>query len=207
MTKNKFLISLCAICCGLFTCIGLTSCGGSDDDDDFSTKDTGDNRELYSAEVTYKVSLGKNELDAYDVNVTYLDKEGAEHSMAMKDTTWTWKCNLVADDVKDEPKGFELRVKPTRKENLNLDPKANYEVGIISKIIIQVKNKAGRVICECDGLGLKPGGFSTFTGEQLNDPWSDVVSGWFSSLTNTNKSTLTVYSNKIKSNGMTQKYW
>ena len=63
------------------------------------------------------------------------------------------------------------------------------------------------VICECDGLGLKPGGFSTFTGEQLNDPWSDVVSGWFSNLTNTNKSTLTVYTNKIKSNGMTQKYW
>ena len=29
----------------------------------------------------------------------------------------------------------------------------------------------------------------------------------FSNLTNTNKSTLTVYTNKIKSNGMTQKYW
>ncbi len=70
-----------------------------------------------------------------------------------------------------------------------------------------MKNKAGRVICECEGLGLHPGGFSTFTGEQLNDPWSDVVSGWFSNLTNTNKSTLTVYTNKIKSNGMTQKYW
>ena len=99
-------------------------------------QDNGDNRELASAEIIYKVSLASQELAVDDVVVTYTDKEGQEHSMTMTDNEWTWKCNLTPADC---PKNFVLKVKPTRKENLKLNKNAQYEVGVLSKIIVKVK--------------------------------------------------------------------
>ena len=175
MKTNKFFKGVLAICCGLIVCGSFASC--DKDDNDFEVKqDNGDNRELASAEIIYKVSLASQELAVDDVVVTYTDKEGQEHSMTMTDNEWTWKCNLTPADC---PKNFVLKVKPTRKENLNLDKNAQYEVGVLSKIIVRVKNKAGRTICDCDGLGLSFTGFHQFTGEQLMNPWSSTVSGWF----------------------------
>ena len=70
-----------------------------------------------------------------------------------------------------------------------------------------VKNKAGRVICDCDGLGFIKTDFTTMTGEQLSNPLASVISGWFDSLFSTDKKTLEVYSGKIVYNDMSQEYW
>lgn len=202
-TNNKYFKGVLAICCGLIVCGSFASC--DKDDNDFEVKqDTGDNRELASAEIIYKVSLASQELAVDDVVVSYTDKEGQEHTMTMTDNEWTWKCDLTPADC---PKNFVLKVKPTRKENLNLDKNAQYEVGVLSKIIVRVKNKAGRTICDCDGLGLSFTGFHQFTGEQLMNPWSSTVSGWFDDLTSTSKKTVEVFPSKIIYNKMTQKYW
>ena len=191
-TNNKYFKGVLAICCGLIVCGSFASC--DKDDNDFEVKqDTGDNRELASAEIIYKVSLASQELAVDDVVVSYTDKEGQEHSMTMTDNEWTWKCDLTPADC---PKNFVLKVKPTRKENLNLDKNAQYEVGVLSKIIVRVKNKAGRTICDCDGLGLSFTGFHQFTGEQLMNPWSSTVSGWFDDLTSTSKKTVEVFPSK-----------
>ena len=203
-TNNKFMKGVLAICCGLMVCGSFTSCDSDDNDFVVTKDDNGDNRELYSAEITYKVSLGKYELAVDDVVVSYLDKEGKEQTLTMTENEWTWKCNLTAADA---PKNFELRVKPKRKENLKLDANTQYELGVISKIIVRVKNKAGRMICDCDGLGLQYGGFHEFTGDQIANEWSSTVTGWFDSLTSTDKKTVEVYPNKIVYNKMTQKYW
>ncbi len=202
-TNNKLFKSVFAFCCGLMVCGSLASCD-NDDINITSREDTGDNSEMATAEIIYKVSLGKYELAVDDVVVTYLDKEGKEHSMTMTENEWTWKCDLTSAD---NPAYFELRVKPTRKSNLNLDANTKYEVGVISKIIVKVKNKAGRSICNCDGLGLNYSDFHSFTGEQLMNEWSSTVTGWFDGLTGTNKKTVKVYPNKIVYNKMTQEYW
>lgn len=202
-TFDKFFKSVLAISCGLIACGSFTSCD-KDDNDFFETQDTGDNRELASAEIIYKVSLASHELSVNDVAVIYVDKEGQEHSMTMTENEWTWRCNLTPADC---PKNFVLKVRPTRKENISLDPNAQYELGAISKIIVRVKNKAGRTICDCDGMGLEYGGFHQFSGEQVMNPWSSTVTGWFDDLTSTSKKTVEVYPNKIVYNNMTQKYW
>ena len=204
MKTNKFFKGMLAICCGLVVCGSLASCNSDDDDFVVTKDDGGDNRELYSAEIIYKVSLGKYELTVNDVEVSYLDKEGKEHTMAMTENEWTWKCDLTAADA---PKNFQLKVKPTRKENLKLDADTQYELGAISKIIVRVKNKAGRMICDCDGLGLQYGGFHEFTGAQIANEWSTTVTGLFDGSTSTDKKTVEVYPNKIVYNKMTQKYW
>ena len=202
-TNSKFFKSVFAISCGLIVCGSLASCN-KEDNDFFTPVDKGDNRELASGEIVYKVSLGKQELMVNDVVVTYLDKEGKEHSVKMTENEWTWKCNLTPAD---KPENFELRVKPTRKENLKLDPDTRYEVGVISKIVVKVKNKAGRYICDCDGMGLDYGDFRNFSGEQIMNEWSSIVTGWFDDLTNTNKKTVQVYPDRIVYNKITQKYW
>ena len=97
MKTNKFFKGVLAICCGLIVCGSFASC--DKDDNDFEVKqDNGDNRELASAEIIYKVSLASQELAVDDVVVTYTDKEGQEHSMTMTDNEWTWKCNLTPAD-------------------------------------------------------------------------------------------------------------
>ena len=203
MKTNKFFKSMLALCCGLIVSGSLVSCN-NDDNEIVVTKDDGDNRELATAEIIYKVSLGKYELAVNDVVVTYLDKEGKQHSLTMTENEWTWKCDLTAAD---DPANFELRVKPTRKGNLNVDDNTKYEVGVMSKIIVKVRNKAGRLICNCDGLGIDYSGFHEYTGEQLKNEWSSTVTGWFDGLTNTNKKAVKVYPDKIVYNKMTQKYW
>ena len=202
-TNNKMMKSVMAFCCGLMVCAGFASC--SSDDDDFGTpKDNGDNTELATAEIVYKVSLGKHELDIDDVVVKYTDKEGKQQTMTMTENEWTWRCSLNTNDI---PKIFELRVEPKRKDNLNLDKKAEYETGCVSKIIVTVRNRAGRVICECDGMGIYTDGFSKLTGEDIMNPWNSTVTGWLNNLTNVTKKTLEVYPKKIEYNGMCQKYW
>ena len=102
MKTNKFFKGVLAICCGMIVCGSFASC--DKDDNDFEVKqDNGDNRELASAEIIYKVSLASQELAVDDVVVTYTDKEGQEHSMTMTDNEWTWKCNLTPADC---PKNF-----------------------------------------------------------------------------------------------------
>ncbi len=202
-TKGNFFKSVLAICCGLIVCGSFASCDKDDSNFEIS-HETVDTRELASAEITYKVSLGKYELAVDDVEVSYLDKDGKEHTLTMTDNEWTMKYNLTSAD---KPVNFELRVKPTRKANLKLDADTKYEVGVISKIIVKVKNKAGRMICDCDGLGLDYADFHSFSGEQLMNEWSSTVTGWFDDLTNTSKKTVEVYPNKIIYNKMTQKYW
>ena len=203
-TNNKFFKGVLALCCGVMVCGSMASCGDNDDFEVNVPTDTGDNKEMTTAEITYKVSLGKDELNVNDVVVSFLDKDGKEQTMTMTEREWTWKCNLNTANI---PSKFELRVKHMRKANLMLEANTEYEVGAISKIIVVVKNKAGRVICDCDGLGLQFTEFNKFTGEQIMNPWSSTVSGWFDDLTNTSKKTVEVFPKKIVYNKITQRYW
>jgi hypothetical protein len=203
MTKNKILNGIAAICCGVLVCGSLSACGG-DDDNGQQREEVVDDNVLASAEVTYQVRLGKDQLQMSNVEVLYLDASGKEQIMQMTGNEWTMKRSLKATEI---PAKFELRVWSTQKSDLELEHDAKYEVGCISKIIIVVKNKAGRVICDCDGLGFIKTDFTTMTGEQLSNPLASVISGWFDSLFSTDKKTLEVYSGKIVYNDMSQEYW
>ena len=208
MEKKNFLNAMLAICCGLVMSAGFVACD-SDDDEESPTEETEEqksyfDRTLASAEVEYYVSLGKDELQMYDVQVQYMDATGTELPLTMTDTVWTWKRTLKPDDL---PAKFVLRAKPSQKEGLNLPPNAEYEVGCITKLRVTVKNQYGRIICERDDIGLSTTGFVTMTGEQIMNPWSSAISDLFGSLFNTDKKSLTVYSNKIVYNGMSEHYW
>ena len=56
-------------------------------------------------------------------------------------------------------------------------------------------------------MGLNYDGFRNFSGEQIMNEWSSIVTGWFDDLTNTNKKTVQVYPDRIVYNKITQKYW
>ena len=200
--------SVLTLFCGIVMCGAFVACG-DDEDDNFKKEQTDEeksyfDRTLASAEVSYKVRLGKDELSIYDVDVEYSDENNNDKSLTMKDTLWTWKHSLTPSNL---PAKFVLRAKPTQKEGLNLEENAEFQVGCITEIRVVVKNKYGRVICDCNGLGLSPTGFTTMTGSQIMNPWSSTVSDLFGSLFSTDKKTLEVYDGKIVFNGMTQAYW
>jgi hypothetical protein len=205
---KKQLKWMLVLCCGLVMSAGFAACD-DDDDDHFQREETDEeksyfDRELATADVTYKVRLAKDELKLYDVKISYMDEKGVEQSFLMNDTAWTLKRSLTPKDL---PAEFVLRAKPSLKDGLVLDDNAQFQVGCITKLLVVVKNSYGRVICERDDIGLSPSDFVTMTGADIKNPWSSAVSDLFGSLFNTDKKSVTVSSNKIKYNGMSEHYW
>lgn len=207
LMKKHFLWML-ALCCGLVMSMAFVACD-DDDDDDFKREETEEeksyfDREMATADVEYKVSLGRDELQLYDVKLEYLDAEGKSQSFMMDKREWTLKRSLLPKDL---PAKFELRVKPSQKEGLKLNDEDQFEVGCITRIQVTVKNQYGRVICDRDDMGLSNTEFVTMTGQQISNSWSSIISDLFGSLFSTDKKTLEVQSKKIIFNGMSEHYW
>ena len=206
MKKDKLRMMAIAASALLLT-TGFTACGGDDDDDPIQETEEQKSyfdRELETADVTYEVRLGKDELSLYDVEVEYRDDDKKDNTITMTNATWSKTYHLTKASL---PGDFVLRARPKLKEGLQLDKDAKFEVGCITKIIVKVKNKYGRLICDVDGMGLVQTDFVTMTTEQIVNPWSSWASDLMGSLFSQDKKTVEVYDNKIVYNDMTQRYW
>lgn len=205
MTKDK-LKMMAAVACALLLTASFSACGDDNDDPIQESEEQKSyfDRELASAVVTYEVRLAKDELSLYDVEVEYRDENKQDRSFSMTDTVWTKTYNLTKASL---PADFVLRSKPKLKEGLQLEADASFRVGCITKIIVKVYNSYGRIICDCDGLGLQQGDFVTMTKEQIENPWSSWAADLMGSLFSQDKKTLEVYDDKIVYNDMTQRYW
>ena len=206
MKKDKLRMMAIAASALLLT-TGFTDCGGDDDDDPIQETEEQKSyfdRELETADVTYEVRLGKDELSLYDVEVEYRGDDKKDNTITMTNATWSKTYHLTKASL---PGDFVLRARPKLKEGLQLDKDAKFEVGCITKIIVKVKNKYGRLICDVDGMGLVQTEFVTMTTEQIVNPWSSWASDLMGSLFSQDKKTVEVYDNKIVYNDMTQRYW
>lgn len=206
MKKDKLRMMAIAASALLLTS-GFTACGGDDDDDPIQETEEQKSyfdRELETADVTYEVRLGKDELSLYDVEVEYRGDDKKDNTITMTNATWSKTYHLTKASL---PGDFVLRARPKLKEGLQLDKDAKFEVGCITKIIVKVKNKYGRLICDVDGMGLVQTDFVTMTTEQIVNPWSSWASDLMGSLFSQDKKTVEVYDNKIVYNDMTQRYW
>lgn len=206
MKKDKLRMMAIAASALLLT-TGFTACGGDDDDDPIQETEEQKSyfdRELETADVTYEVRLGKDELSLYDVEVEYRGDDKKDNTITMTNATWSKTYHLTKASL---PGDFVLRARPKLKEGLQLDKDAKFEVGCITKIIVKVKNKYGRLICDVDGMGLVQTDFVTMTTEQIVNPWSSWASDLMGSLFSQDKKTLEVYDDKIVYNDMTQRYW
>ena len=206
MKKDKLRMMAIAASALLLT-TGFTACGGDDDDDPIQETEEQKSyfdRELETADVTYEVRLGKDELSLYDVEVEYRGDDKKDNTITMTNATWSKTYHLTKASL---PGDFVLRARPKLKEGLQLDKDAKFEVGCITKIIVKVKNKYGRLICDVDGMGLVQTEFVTMTTEQIVNPWSSWASDLRGSLFSQDKKTVEVYDNKIVYNDMTQRYW
>ncbi|MBR6195446.1 MAG: hypothetical protein IKQ58_08265 [Prevotella sp.] len=206
MKKDKLRMMAIAASALLLT-TGFTACGGDDDDDPIQETEEQKSyfdRELETADVTYEVRLGKDELSLYDVEVEYRGDDKKDNTITMTNATWSKTYHLTKASL---PGDFVLRARPKLKEGLQLDKDAKFEVGCITKIIVKVKNKYGRLICDVDGMGLVQTDFVTMTTEQIVNPWSSWASDLMGSLFSQDKKTVEVYDNKIVYNDMTQRYW
>lgn len=206
MKKDKLRMMAIAASALLLT-TGFTACGGDDDDDPIQETEEQKSyfdRELETADVTYEVRLGKDELSLYDVEVEYRGDDKKDNTVTMTNATWSKTYHLTKASL---PGDFVLRARPKLKEGLQLDKDAKFEVGCITKIIVKVKNKYGRLICDVDGMGLVQTEFVTMTTEQIVNPWSSWASDLMGSLFSQDKKTVEVYDNKIVYNDMTQRYW
>ena len=206
MKKDKLRMVAIAASALLLT-TGFTACGGDDDDDPIQETEEQKSyfdRELETADVTYEVRLGKDELSLYDVEVEYRGDDKKDNTITMTNATWSKTYHLTKASL---PGDFVLRARPKLKEGLQLDKDAKFEVGCITKIIVKVKNKYGRLICDVDGMGLVQTDFVTMTTEQIVNPWSSWASDLMGSLFSQDKKTVEVYDNKIVYNDMTQRYW
>ncbi|MBQ3752179.1 MAG: hypothetical protein II864_01370 [Prevotella sp.] len=206
MKKDKLRMMAIAASALLLT-TGFTACGGDDDDDPIQETEEQKSyfdRELETADVTYEVRLGKDELSLYDVEVEYRGDDKKDNTITMTNATWSKTYHLTKASL---PGDFVLRARPKLKEGLQLDKDAKFEVGCITKIIVKVKNKYGRLICDVDGMGLVQTEFVTMTTEQIVNPWSSWASDLMGSLFSQDKKTVEVYDNKIVYNDMTQRYW
>ena len=206
MKKDKLRMMAIAASALLLT-TGFTACGGNDDDDPIQETEEQKSyfdRELETADVTYEVRLGKDELSLYDVEVEYRGDDKKDNTITMTNATWSKTYHLTKASL---PGDFVLRARPKLKEGLQLDKDAKFEVGCITKIIVKVKNKYGRLICDVDGMGLVQTEFVTMTTEQIVNPWSSWASDLMGSLFSQDKKTVEVYDNKIVYNDMTQRYW
>ena len=207
MKKKNFLWSMMALTVAAVLSVGFTACGGDDDDDPIQETEEQKSyfdRELETADVTYEVRLGKDELSLYDVEVEYRGDDKKDNTITMTNATWSKTYHLTKASL---PGDFVLRARPKLKEGLQLDKDAKFEVGCITKIIVKVKNKYGRLICDVDGMGLVQTDFVTMTTEQIVNPWSSWASDLMGSLFSQDKKTVEVYDNKIVYNDMTQRYW
>lgn len=208
MMKRKYFYAALALCCTIAMSVTLTSC--NDDDEDKPTKEQTDeeksyfDRTLASADITYIVRLGKDELKLYNVTVSYMDEYGKENSFAMTDTTWQLKRSLKPGDL---PAKFVLRCSPDRKYDVTVPNDEVVTVGCITRIDVVVKNSYGRIICDVDDMGLSQTEFVEMTGEHFMSPWSEPISDIFGSIFGVDKKTVNVYEDKIVYNGMTQRYW
>ena len=206
MKKDKLRMMAIAASALLLT-TGFTACGGDDDDDPIQETEEQKSyfdRELETADVTYEVRLGKDELSLYDVEVEYRGDDKKDNTITMTNATWSKTYHLTKASL---PSDFVLRARPKLKEGLQLDKDAKFEVGCITKIIVKVKNKYGRLICDVDGMGLVQTDFVTMTTEQIVNPWSSWASDLMGSLFSQDKKTVEVYDDKIVYNDMTQRYW
>ncbi len=206
MKKDKLRMMAIAASALLLT-TGFTACGGDDDDDPIQETEEQKSyfdRELETADVTYEVRLGKDELSLYDVEVEYRGDDKKDNTITMTNATWSKTYHLTKASL---PGDFVLRARPKLKEGLQLDKDAKFEVGCITKIIVKVKNKYGRLICDVDGMGLVQTDFVTMTTEQIVNPWSSWASDLMGSLFSQDKKTVEVYDDKIVYNDMTQRYW
>ena len=206
MKKDKLRMMAIAASALLLT-TGFTACGGDDDDDPIQETEEQKSyfdRELETADVTYEVRLGKDELSLYDVEVEYRGDDKKDNTITMTNATWSKTYHLTKASL---PGDFVLRARPKLKEGLQLDKDAKFEVGCITKIIVKVKNKYGRLICDVDGMGLVQTDFVTMTTEQIVEQWSSWASDLMGSLFSQDKKTVEVYDNKIVYNDMTQRYW
>ena len=206
MKKDKLRMMAIAASALLLT-TGFTACGGDDDDDPIQETEEQKSyfdRELETADVTYEVRLGKDELSLYDVEVEYRGDDKKDNTITMTNATWSKTYHLTKASL---PGDFVLRARPKLKEGLQLDKDAKFEVGCITKIIVKVKNKYGRLICDVDGMGVVQTEFVTMTTEQIVNPWSSWASDLMGSLFSQDKKTVEVYDNKIVYNDMTQRYW
>ena len=206
MKKDKLRMMAIAASALLLT-TGFTACGGDDDDDPIQETEEQKSyfdRELETADVTYEVRLGKDELSLYDVEVEYRGDDKKDNTITIINATWSKTYHLTKASL---PGDFVLRARPKLKEGLQLDKDAKFEVGCITKIIVKVKNKYGRLICDVDGMGLVQTEFVTMTTEQIVNPWSSWASDLMGSLFSQDKKTVEVYDNKIVYNDMTQRYW
>lgn len=206
MKKDKLRMMAIAASALLLT-TGFTACGDDDDDDPIQETEEQKSyfdRELETADVTYEVRLGKDELSLYDVEVEYRGDDKKDNTITMTNATWSKTYHLTKASL---PGDFVLRARPKLKEGLQLDKDAKFEVGCITKIIVKVKNKYGRLICDVDGMGLVQTDFVTMTTEQIVNPWSSWASDLMGSLFSQDKKTVEVYDNKIVYNDMTQRYW
>ena len=153
MKKGKLRMMAMAVS-ALLLMTGFAACGDKDNDDAFEETDEQKSyfdRELATADITYEVRLAKDELSLYNVEVEYRGDDKKDNTLAMTDTVWTKTYHLTKASL---PGDFVLRARPKLKENLQLEKDASFRVGCITKITVKVKNKYGRLICDCDGLGL-----------------------------------------------------
>ena len=206
MKKGKLRMMAMAVS-ALLLMTGFAACGDKDNDDAFEETDEQKSyfdRELATADITYEVRLAKDVLSLYNVEVEYRGDDKKDNTLAMTDTVWTKTYHLTKASL---PGDFVLRARPKLKENLQLEKDASFRVGCITKITVKVKNKYGRLICDCDGLGLQQTDFVTMTTEQIENPWSSWASDLMGSLFGQDKKTVEVYDDKIVYNDMTQRYW
>jgi len=205
MYKLTNIVAACVLL--LTTTCLLSSC---DEDDDFTPAEQTEeeksyfDRQLETADVTYQVRLGKDELSLYDVEVEYRSDDKQDNTLMMTDTLWTKTYHLTKASL---PGDFVLRSKPKLKSGLKLEKDASFQVGCITTIKVTVQNQYGRTICDCDGLGLSQTDFVTMTTEQIENPWSALAAELMGSLFSQDKKTLMVYDNKIVYNSMSQRYW
>lgn len=206
MKKDKLRMLAIVASALLLTTAGFTACSDDDDPLDRETEEQKSNndRELATAEVTYEVRLGKDELNIYDVEVEFRDTNKKDSAFTMTTNEWSKTFHL---DKTSLPGDFVLRARPKLKSGLQLEKEAEFEVGCITKIIVKVKNKYGRIICDVDGMGLVQTGFVKMTTEQIENPFSSWASDLIGSLFSQDKKTLEVYEGKIVYNDMTERYW
>lgn len=206
MKKEKLRMMAMAASALLLT-TGFAACGDNDDDAPFQETDEQKSyydRELDTADITYEVKLAQDELSLYDVEVEYRGDDKKDNTFMMTDNVWTKTYHLTKASL---PGDFVLRTRPKLKENLQLEKDASFRVGCITKITVKVKNKYGRLICDCDGLGLQQTEFVTMTTEQIENPLSSWASDLIGALFSQDKKTVEVYEDKIIYNDMTQRYW
>lgn len=146
---KDFFKKMSVVCFGLLAALSLAGCSSSSNDEEKSNKNASEEDHIAtSAEATYVVSVGKNTLEFYNVEIEYVDTDNEKKKVTMTDTLWTKKLTL---DEKHLPIDLELRTFKTVKDGISIDPDRTYNIGFRSKIPAKAFNKYGRMLCEISG--------------------------------------------------------